>query len=169
MIFAHVLSSIAALTLDKGEKVTYNQYQELLLIINNKMRRTTKQREAILRMLRETATHPTADQIYGEVKKEIPAISMGTVYRNLKVLQEMGLISELNLNGTISRFEAKQECHYHFKCERCGRVIDIGGPADKELDHRVAERTGLKISHHQLEFRGLCPECQRSQKNRKPR
>ena len=124
------------------------------------MRRETKQREAILRILRNTKSHPTADCIYEEVKKEIPNISKGTVYRNLKVLQEMGLASELNLNGTVSRFEAKQESHYHFRCERCGRVIDVNEPVDKELDRKVALRTGLKILHHQLEFRGLCLDCQ---------
>ena len=79
------------------------------------MNRHTKQREAILTLLRGTYSHPNADQIYVEVRKEIPNISKGTVYRNLKVLQEMGLISELNLNGTVSRFEAKQESHYHFR------------------------------------------------------
>ncbi len=124
------------------------------------MNRRTKQREAILRLLKGTSCHPTADQIYDEIRKKMPNISKGTVYRNLKVLQEMGLTSELNLNGTVSRFEVKQDSHYHFRCERCGRVFDVDEPVDKELDRRVALRTGLKISHHQLEFRGLCRDCQ---------
>ena len=124
------------------------------------MHRETKQRETILRILKGTTSHPTADWIYGEVRKEIPNISKGTVYRNLKVLQETGQISELNLSGTVSRFEARQDYHYHFRCERCGRVFDVDEPVDREIDRRVAERTGLKISHHQLEFRGLCHECQ---------
>src|SRR4030042_6138555 len=124
------------------------------------MTRQTKQREAILKLLRGTYSHPTADQIYDEVRKEIPNISKGTVYRNLKVLLEMGLVSELNLNGTISRFEAKQESHYHFRCEQCGRVFDVDEPADRQLDRKVAERMGFKISYHQLEFRGICHDCQ---------
>jgi len=124
------------------------------------MRRETKQREAILKILRNTRAHPNADWIYEEVKKEIPKISKGTVYRNLKVLQESGQISELNLNGTVSRFEAKQESHYHFRCEQCGRVIDVDSPVHRDLDREVAKRTGLKITHHQLEFRGLCHDCQ---------
>lgn len=94
------------------------------------------------------------------LRKEIPNISKGTVYRNLKVLQETGQITELNLSGTISRFEARQGNHYHFRCERCDRVFDVDEPVYKELDRRVAERTGLKSSYHQLEFRGLCHECQ---------
>jgi Fe2+ or Zn2+ uptake regulation protein len=124
------------------------------------MRRKTRQREAIMMVLKNTTAHPTADLIYEEVKKEIPNISKGTVYRNLKVLRESGVVSELNLKGTLSRFEAKQENHYHFRCEQCGRVIDIDHPVDRKLDKEVARRTGLKISYHQLEFRGLCQDCQ---------
>jgi Fe2+ or Zn2+ uptake regulation protein len=131
------------------------------------MRRETKQREAILRVLRNTRSHPTADQIYDEVRKEIQNISKGTVYRNLQVLQEDGTVSELNLNGTLSRFEAKQDSHYHFRCEQCGRVFDLDEPVNKELDERVARRTGFKVSSHQLEFRGLCKDCQKLLQNRK--
>ena len=129
------------------------------------MRRETKQREAILRVLMNTKSHPTADLIYDEVKKEIPNISKGTVYRNLKVLQENGQVSELNLNGTISRFEVKQDSHYHFRCEKCGRVGDIDMPVDRELDRHIEKITGLKISYHQLEFRGLCKDCQKRNRN----
>jgi Fur family peroxide stress response transcriptional regulator len=128
------------------------------------MRRETRQREAILKILRNTRAHPNADWIYEEVKKEIPNISKGTVYRNLKVLREGGQISELNLNGTVSRFEAKQASHYHFRCEQCGRVIDVDSPVHRDLDREVAKRTGLKITHHQLEFRGVCHDCQHKQR-----
>lgn len=127
------------------------------------MRRNTKQKEAILRILNNTRAHPTADWIYEEVKKEIPNISKGTVYRNLKVLQESRAVSELNLKGTLSRFEVKQASHYHFRCEKCGRVIDVDVPVDIKLDQKVAMRTGLKIYYHQLEFRGVCRDCQHKQ------
>lgn len=124
------------------------------------MNRQTKQREAILRLLRSARSHPTADQVYDEVRKEVPNISKGTVYRNLKVLQQMGLISEISLNGSLSRFEAKRESHYHFRCERCGRVFDLDEPVNQELDQRIAKRTGFVVTHHQTEFRGLCRDCQ---------
>lgn len=125
------------------------------------MTRQTKQREAILKLLRGGYCHLTADQVYDEIRKEIPSISKGTVYRNLRVLQEMGLVSELNLNDTVSRFEAKRDGHYHFHCEGCDRVFDINEPMNKELDRRIADRTGYKISYHQFEFRGLCHDCQK--------
>lgn len=124
------------------------------------IRRHTIQREAILDILRRTDSHPTADKIYEEVKKVIPHISKGTVYRNLNILREMGEISELNLSGTISRFEGKQDNHYHFRCEKCGRVFDLHEPVNGELDKQVAKKTGFKVSYHQLEFRGLCKDCQ---------
>jgi Fur family transcriptional regulator, peroxide stress response regulator len=122
-------------------------------------RRDTKQREAILKFLKNTHTHPTVDQIYEEVRKEIPNISKGTVYRNLLVLSENGDVSELNLQGTFSRYEEKQDKHYHFRCEKCGRVFDVDEPIDKDLDERIARKTGFTVLHHQTEFRGLCKDC----------
>jgi len=128
------------------------------------MRRDTKQREAILKILRNTKAHPTADQIYDEVRKIIPNISKGTVYRNLQVLQEDGSVTELNINGTLSRYEAKQADHYHFRCEKCGRVFDLDEPVNEELNERMSRKTGFEISHHQTEFRGLCKDCQKEYK-----
>jgi len=101
-----------------------------------------------------------ADWIYDEVRKVIPNISKGTVYRNLKILEEKGEISELNLNGTVTRFEGRQTNHYHFRCTGCGRIFDLDETVDVELDERVARKTGFKVSYHQLEFRGLCKDCQ---------
>jgi Fe2+ or Zn2+ uptake regulation protein len=125
------------------------------------IRRETKQREAILNVLRRTDSHPTADWIYDEVRKMIPNISKGTVYRNLKLLVQAGEISELNISGTVSRYEGKLKNHYHFRCEKCGRVFDLAEPIHNELDEKIAKQTGFKVSYHQLEFRGLCKNCQR--------
>ncbi|MFC1871190.1 transcriptional repressor [Chloroflexota bacterium] len=123
-------------------------------------RRETKQREAILNVLRSADSYPMADWIYDEVRKAIPNISKGTIYRNLKILREKGEISELNLSGTVSRFEGRQENHYHFRCEKCGQVFDLDEPVANGLDEKVARRTGFNVSYHQLEFRGLCNDCQ---------
>jgi len=131
------------------------------------MNRQTKQREAILRLLRSARSHYTADQIYDKVRRELPNISKGTVYRNLKVLQEMGLVSELSLNGSLSRFEAKRESHYHFRCECCGKVFDLDEPVNHELNQKIAEKTGFQVTHHQTEFRGLCKDCQQNKKYEK--
>ncbi len=123
------------------------------------IRRHTKQRQIVLNILRNADSHPTADWIYDEARKVIPNISKGTVYRNLKILSKSGEISELNLSGMVSRFEGNQENHYHFRCENCGRVFDLEEPVINELNNRVAEKTGFEVTHHQMEFRGLCRDC----------
>ena len=124
------------------------------------MTRKTKQKEAILRVLKRTTSHVTADWVYEQVRKEIPSISLGTVYRNLKLLQQEGKLLELDLAGTVSRFEANTRNHHHFRCEQCGRIFDVDEPVDGELDERVARKMGFKVSNHRLEFRGLCKDCQ---------
>ena len=125
------------------------------------MRRETRQREAILRYLKKVTSHPTADSIYEGVKKEIPNISMGTVYRNLKILQESGHIAELHVDGNTSRYEGRKEKHYHFRCESCDKVFDLEEPVDTSQDERLSQKTGFLVTGHQLEFCGLCIDCQK--------
>jgi Fur family transcriptional regulator, peroxide stress response regulator len=125
-----------------------------------KVHRETKQREAILEVLRNSRSHPTADQIYDEVRKVIPNISKGTVYRNLQVLQDTGAAIGLDIDGAMRRFDGITENHYHFRCVHCGCVLDVDVPFDSELNQKIAERTGLQISSHNLEFRGICQRCQ---------
>jgi Fur family peroxide stress response transcriptional regulator len=117
--------------------------------------RRTKQKEAILEVLRGTNSHPTADWVYNEVRKE-------TVYRNLRLLCESGEISELDLCGTLARFDARQDNHYHFRCEKCGLVFDVDLPVDAEIDRRAEQKTGFEVSYHRLEFRGVCESCQKN-------
>ncbi len=123
--------------------------------------RKTRQREAILKILRDTTSHPTADWIYSEVRKDIPNISLGTVYRNLRLLRESGEVSGIDLGGSSSRFDGNSAYHYHFRCERCGRIFDVDEPVDARINERIARKTGFKISGHWLDFRGLCKECQK--------
>jgi Fur family transcriptional regulator, peroxide stress response regulator len=122
--------------------------------------RKTKQKAAIVEVLRGTTSHPTADWVYNEVRKEIPNISLGTVYRNLRLLCESGEILELVLCGSLSRFDARSDNHYHFRCEKCGQVFDVDETVNSEMDKIAARRTGFRITYHRLEFYGLCLECQ---------
>ncbi len=122
--------------------------------------RKTKQKDAILRVVKETNSHPTALWVYEHVREEIPNISLGTVYRNLKLLKQEGKISELALAGALSRFDGRVPRHYHFRCEKCGHVFDVDQPVQNELNQRLIAKTGFKVSYHILEFRGLCPDCQ---------
>jgi Fur family transcriptional regulator, peroxide stress response regulator len=120
----------------------------------------SRQREAILRVVRGTNCHPTAEWVYCEVKKAIPGISLGTVYRNLGLLADQGELCTLEGAGGVSRYDGCTASHYHFRCERCGVVIDVDEPVDLEIDRRVSARSGLKVRGHTLEFRGLCLECE---------
>ena len=126
------------------------------------MYRKTKQKETIISVLRGTNSHPTADWIYNEVRKEIPNISLGTVYRNLRQLCEKGEILELDLCNSVSRFDGRKDNHYHFRCDNCQRIFDVDEPVDGKIDKRVARISGFKISSHRLEFRGLCDDCRTS-------
>jgi len=123
------------------------------------MARKSKQKQAVLRVLNGTTSHPTAKWIYEEVKQEIPDISLGTVYRNLKLLKREGKVLELDFT-TLGRFDGNIYNHYHFRCERCGGMFDVDEPVDKLIDDRVAQKTGFKVTYHRLEFRGLCKDCQ---------
>ncbi len=112
-----------------------------------------------MRCLRSTKSHPNATWIYEEVRKEIPNISLGTVYRNLRMMSRRGEILEMDLTGNHSRFDGNAENHYHFRCLDCGRVFDIDEPIDGDIDARVSRSTGFEVISHRLEFRGLCSDC----------
>ncbi len=124
------------------------------------MARKSKQKEAIFKVLKGATSHPTAEWVYERVRREIPNISLGTVYRDLKLLKQEGEILELGLAGTQSRFDGKAENHYHFRCLKCNRIFDVDGPVDKELDERLAQKAGFTVFEHCLEFHGLCKNCQ---------
>ncbi len=123
--------------------------------------RNTRQKQVIINVLRSTTSHPGAEWVYSEVRKEIPNISLGTVYRNLRQLKESGDILELNCSENITRFDGDTREHYHFVCDRCGRVFDIQETPDKAIEERVARQTGFKVTRHHLELHGLCLDCQR--------
>jgi Fur family peroxide stress response transcriptional regulator len=124
------------------------------------MSRRSRQRDTILKVVMNTKTHPRADWVYEQVRKEIPNISMGTVYRNLKSLAEAGEIYQLELAGSTSRFDGNMDNHYHFRCKKCGDMYDLDEPVDRSIEKRIAQKTGFKITQQRLELLGLCTKCQ---------
>lgn len=121
--------------------------------------RMTKQRRVILDVLRSTDKHPTADWIYDKVRNVMPRISLGTVYRNLRVLKETGEILELNYGSTYSRFDGNPRLHYHFVCSNCGQVFDVPLPPLDSIDRQVTETLDAEVDFHRLEFYGKCRFC----------
>lgn len=124
--------------------------------------RMTRQRQVILEELRKFMHHPCADEIYEVVRKQLPRISLGTVYRNLEVLSELGEIRKLEFGGTIKRFDGDPEDHYHIRCSLCDRVDNVPMPRLKDIEARINLETDYRIIGHRLEFFGLCPECARN-------
>jgi Fe2+ or Zn2+ uptake regulation protein len=119
----------------------------------------TKQKRVILEVLKNTKSHPTADWVYDKVKKKIPNISLGTVYRNLNILKGQGEIIELSYGKGFSRFDGNASRHYHFTCEHCGRILDVDPPADLHIERELTMQMGVKVNSHRLELYGSCPDC----------
>ena len=121
--------------------------------------RMTKQRQVILDAVRESQEHLSADEIYSLVRKTLPRVSLGTVYRNLEILSETGEIQTLELSGTVKRYDWNPKKHYHIRCMHCGRVDDAPVAPLNEIENELYGATVFTIIGHRLEFEGLCPEC----------
>ncbi len=119
----------------------------------------SKQREALLRILRGVNTHPTADRLYEEIRKEFPKISLATVYRNLNQLVENGEIIRLECNGEAEHYDGNPKKHYHFICRKCSAIIDVSISDACKINDLVIEKDMLKVEDHELFFYGLCQNC----------
>jgi Fur family peroxide stress response transcriptional regulator len=121
--------------------------------------KSSKQRDLVLRILRTTESHPTADWIYQQARHEMPNISLGTVYRNLNLLKEEGRIRALTYGSGTTRYDADLRDHYHIRCLGCGKVGDLPHDLPRACSTDVAAMTGYEIHGHRLEFTGICPQC----------
>ncbi len=123
-------------------------------------KRNTKQKDTILRSLQNRTDHPSADELYEEVRKELPRISLGTVYRNLMNLSEAGEIRVLDTGSGHRRFDPDTSDHAHFRCLRCGRVEDVPGDVSvPRLDRGEPWVREREIRRGYLIYVGLCPVC----------
>lgn len=123
--------------------------------------RMTRQRKVILEELRRINNHPSADELYERVRTQLPRISLGTVYRNLEILTELGEIQTLELSGSQKRFDGNPKKHYHIRCVQCGRVDDAPIAPLNQIEDDLYGATVYTIIGHRLEFIGLCPPCSR--------
>ena len=121
--------------------------------------RMTRQREVILEELRKVNSHPSADEVYEMVRKRLPRISLGTVYRNLEILSESGDIQKLDSGCSLKRFDGNPSEHWHIRCIRCDRIVDAPMAPGFKLDLEQINATGFEIVGHRLEFLGVCPQC----------
>ncbi|MFZ3102323.1 MAG: transcriptional repressor [Desulfitobacteriaceae bacterium] len=131
---------------------------QILRQLKDKGVRFTPQRQAILEFLLRTDTHPTAEDIYQDVKAKFPGVSLGTIYNTLNMLKEHGHILELSYGDMSSRFDGNPKNHYHVVCSECGKVVDYHRPLI-QLEQEAEEMTAFQVRGHRLEFYGICPEC----------
>ena len=117
----------------------------------------SKQREAIREALMDRTDHPTADVIYAELRQDYPKISLGTVYRNLVLLSDLGEIQRLRVGDGVDHFDPDTSEHYHFVCEKCGSVSDIKMHLD--LNAEAQKYMKGKVLGHKAYFFGLCEKC----------
>lgn len=118
----------------------------------------TPQRRTIFEVLENATHHPSAEQVFEDVRRRLPDVSLATVYKTLKELVQMGEIQELNFHGDRSRFDPRVDRHSHLKCEACGRLDDVDLDfADLSLPRK--HRAGYEVHRHEVVFHGFCPDC----------
>lgn len=119
----------------------------------------SKQRDSIMEFLRERKDHPTADIVYTNVRKTFPNISLGTVYRNLTLLADIGEIARIRVGDGVDHFDADTSLHYHFICKECNSVIDLDMENMAEMNERANRNFDGLIEGHITYFYGKCGNC----------
>ena len=129
------------------------------------VKRNTIQRALVLETVNKLQNHATADEIYEAIISEHPNISRATVYRNLKLLSEMGEIRRLEIPGGPDRFDPRVHNHCHVKCEKCGRLFDVDMDYISGLENNIRDSHGFDFTGYDIIFRGICPECKEKPKD----
>ena len=139
--------------------VSEKRLQKAIVTLKESGVRITPQRHAVLDYLMNSIIHPTADDIYKALEGKFPNMSVATVYNNLRVLRENGLVRELTYGDASSRFECNLSDHYHIICESCGKIVDFHYPSLDEVESLAQKVTGFEVSHHRMEVYGVCGDC----------
>ncbi|MBQ9114541.1 MAG: transcriptional repressor [Clostridia bacterium] len=121
--------------------------------------RNTAQRDTVLKVVEASCDHPSAETIYTRCREIMPEISLGTVYRNLKVLVELGKIREVSILNAGDRYDKTVGLHAHFRCKRCGCVLDVPANDLETLEKGVESKTGFQIDGTEVLFVGVCDKC----------
>jgi len=119
----------------------------------------TRQRRVILEELRKLTCHPTAEELHWLVRQKLPQISIATVYRNLEILSEQGMVWKMEVAGTQRRFDGSTANHYHIRCSVCGRMEDVHMELVADIEKAAREASGYAVLSHRVEFTGICPDC----------
>jgi Fe2+ or Zn2+ uptake regulation protein len=136
------------------------QAKSLTESLHTSGRRLTRQRQLVMQVLQDNPGHLEVEAVYALAKASDPNVSLATVYRTLAVLKEMGLVQDHTLGEDHAHFEAAPEKpHYHFTCQKCGRVIEFDAPQVKQVVHTLSRREGLLVTDVHLFLSGYCAKC----------
>ncbi len=119
----------------------------------------TRQREAVLQVIREREDHPTANDIFAAARRRLPGISYATVYNSLRFLKEAGLVHEIKFGDSASRYDRETDRHDHALCSQCGKLVDFDLPQAAALMKAAARRSKFKAESVHLTLKGVCPDC----------
>ena len=146
-------------------------YDVLKEELKKKGYKLTPQRRAIVDTIVDSeGKHLTAEEIYDEVKKDCPEIGLATVYRTVALLEEVNLLSRLELSDGCSRYEIihqdEEHRHHHLICNKCNKVLEVEEDLLDELEQRVESKYKFKIQDHSVKFFGICENCMEKEKNK---
>ena len=119
----------------------------------------SKQRDAIITLLRSVKSHPSAEWLHVNLKDDFPSLSLATVYRNLNLLCELGLVRKIEVGDGTVRFDGHTENHYHFLCSGCKSVIDVSESELSDINSLIEDKYHVKVDTHSIVFFGKCREC----------
>jgi len=141
---------------------TQKRFTHMLTALKNQGHRITPQRYAVLRILAESKNHPSVEQVFKEVRRDFPSTSLATVYKTITLLKELGEVLELGFADWGCRYDGKKPYpHPHVICIECGAIDDPEFSAMAQLAREMAAKSGYEITHHRLDFFGLCPACRK--------
>ena len=135
--------------------------KEILAALRQRGHRITPQRLAVLKILAESEDHTSVEAIYRQVKQDFPTTSLATIYKTVTLLKELGEVLELGFSDWGSRYDGNRPFpHPHIICTKCGAIMDPDFASMGEMTQEMARQSGYQITHHRLDFFGLCPCCQ---------
>lgn len=146
-------------------KLTQGEIERLKLNLKEKGYKLTPQRRAIVDIIiLNEGSHLTTEELYDLVKKECPEIGLATVYRTMQLLDELGVVSRMELDDGCNRYELvhpeENHQHHHLICNVCGKVTEVQGDLLENLEKEIEDKYNFKIKNHSVKFYGICEECQ---------
>lgn len=131
------------------------------------MNNYSKQREIILEVIKRNRIHPTAEQIYKLVTKQEPKISKSTIYRNIGILLETGVIQKIKIDSGADRYDYIDTPHYHAICRKCGEVYDFEYDFNKkEIENAIIKKSKIEFQVENITIQGICVNCKSNQKKK---